>query len=151
MTLKATNRKNTIGMSKTDTTPDRITGKVRNSWGRGLLIAAGSLSVALGVIGIFVPLLPTTPLRLLAAWCYARSSDRFHNWLMNHRWLGPYIRHYRDGLGTPLREKIITLAVPWLTIGATYLFLISNIYWEIVLGLVAVGVTIHILHIPTRH
>jgi uncharacterized membrane protein YbaN (DUF454 family) len=78
---------------------------------RMVLIAVGMCSTALGVIGIFMPLLPTVPLLLLAAAGFARSSERFHGWLLEHRHLGPMIRGYLDGRGIPLRAKISAIGL----------------------------------------
>jgi uncharacterized membrane protein YbaN (DUF454 family) len=71
------------------------------NWIRILLVIAGTLFVGLGIIGIFIPVLPTTPFLLLAAACYARSSRKFHEWLLNNRWFGDYIRNYLQGKGFP--------------------------------------------------
>ena len=68
--------------------------KVRNRLLKSVLISIGTLSVFLGFLGIFIPLLPTTPFLLLAAACYIRSSDRFYQWLIDNKWLGRYIRDY---------------------------------------------------------
>ena len=84
---------------------------------RYLLLAVGWLSVALGVIGIFVPVLPTTPFLLLAATCFVRSSRRFYLWLVNHPRLGPWIRDYLEGNGIPLKGKIYAIGLMWLSIG----------------------------------
>lgn len=89
---------------------------------RHALFAAGSVSLALGIIGVFVPLLPTTPFLLLAAACYIRSSPRAHHWLVGNRVLGAYIRGYRSGAGLPLSVKLITLCVLWITIGYSALY-----------------------------
>ncbi len=64
---------------------------------------AGSVFVALGVVGIFLPLLPTVPFLLVALWCYLKSSGRFYDWFMNHPTLGRYLQEYREGNGFPLR------------------------------------------------
>ena len=117
---------------------------------RLLLAAAGTLSVALGVAGIFLPLLPTTPFLLLAAFCYARSSERLHRKLLDHPRLGPYIRGYLEGRGIPLRAKISSLALLWTTIGFSALFVVPIPAVRILLVLVAAGVTRHILAMPTR-
>ena len=62
---------------------------------RIILIIIGWLAVALGTLGVFLPLLPTTPFILLAAWCFARSSPRFHHWLLYRSWFGGYLRHWQ--------------------------------------------------------
>lgn len=116
---------------------------------RPLLIACGFISVFLGIIGIFFPVLPTTPFLLLAAFCFARSSDRFLNWLQTNRWLGAYIRNYREGRGMPLREKILTLAALWLSITLTAFLVISAWWVRILLFAIAAGVTIHLVRIKT--
>lgn len=83
---------------------------------RYLLLSIGWLSVALGVIGIFLPVLPTTPFLLLAAACFVRSSRRFYLWLVTHRHLGPWIRDYLEGQGIPLKGKIYALLLMWSSI-----------------------------------
>jgi len=113
------------------------------------LILAGSIFVVLGTLGIFLPLLPTTPFLLLAAACYFRSSDRFYNWLINNKWLGNYIKNYREKKSVPLKIKVLTLSILWLTIGYS-VFLVVNIFLlKVILILIAVGVTIHVLSIRT--
>lgn len=83
---------------------------------RYLLLALGWLSVALGLIGIFLPVLPTTPFLLLAAACFVRSSRRFYAWLVNHPQLGPWIRDYLEGQGIPLKGKVYALSLMWASI-----------------------------------
>ncbi len=114
---------------------------------RGILIIAGTFFVGLGVIGIIVPLLPTTPFLLLAAACYARSSKRFFNWLIKNRWFGNYIKNYRDGKGIPLKVMVVSISLLWLTIAFSAIFIVHNIYIRIILIIVAIGVTTHILSI----
>jgi uncharacterized membrane protein YbaN (DUF454 family) len=89
----------------------------RNPLIRYALLAIGWLSVALGVIGIFLPVLPTTPFLLLAAACFMRSSQRFYLWLVNHRQLGPWIVDYLEGQGIPLKGKVYAISLMWLSIG----------------------------------
>ena len=113
-----------------------------------LLIIAGSLLVGLGIIGIFVPMLPTTPFLLLAAACYARSSPKFYYWLLNNRWFGSYI-NYRQRKGIPLTIKIFTLALLWLTIETSAAFAAHSLTVRIILILIAVAVSVHILTIKT--
>jgi uncharacterized protein len=108
------------------------------------LIALGSLSLALGLIGIFVPLLPTTCFLLLAAWCYARSSPRLYARLFKMRWVGDYLRQYRDEHTIPRRVKVISLAVMWSFIGYAVITF-PNIFVRIALLATAVGVTWHVV------
>jgi uncharacterized membrane protein YbaN (DUF454 family) len=116
---------------------------------RGVLIIAGTIFLVLGVIGIFLPLLPTTPFLLLAAACYARSSKRFYNWLLSNKWFGNYIKNYREGKGIPLRIKILTLSFLWIVIICTTIFVANILLGRIILILIAIGVTIHILSVRT--
>jgi uncharacterized protein len=114
-----------------------------------LFISLGSVFVTLGVIGIFIPILPTTPFLLLAAYFFARSSDRALHWLLNNRWFGGYIRNYREGRGMALKDKIITLSSLWITIVLTAVFIVDNGWVRLVLAAVALGVTLHLLRIKT--
>ncbi len=116
---------------------------------RLLLIIAGTFFVGLGIIGIFLPLLPTTPFLLLAAACYARSSKRFYNWLLTNRWLGNYIRNYRERKGVPFKIKILSISFLWIAIGYSAIFVVHILLGRIILILIAIGVTIHILSIQT--
>ena len=120
-----------------------------NRLARFLLIGFGTLCVALGVVGIFVPILPTTPFLLLAAFCYARSSQRVLNWLLTNHWLGAYIKNYREGRGIPRREKVLTILALWLTIGFSTLYAVSVWWGRLLLIVVAIGVTVHLLRIRT--
>ncbi|MEQ9365082.1 MAG: YbaN family protein [Leptospirales bacterium] len=116
---------------------------------RYLLAIVGALSVALGILGVFLPLLPTTPFLLLAAVCFANSSERFYNWLMNHRLFGPYIREWRLHGTIPLRAKIVAIALIVLTIGASILFVIPLLVVKIFLACIGLGVIAFLLRTPT--
>ncbi|NIM98306.1 MAG: DUF454 family protein [candidate division Zixibacteria bacterium] len=116
---------------------------------KGVLIFAGTLFVGLGVLGIFLPLLPTTPFLLLAAACYAKSSKRFYDWLLGNRWFGNYIKNYREKKGVPSRVKIAALSLLWVTILASGLVATDNLFVRVILILIAVGVTVHVLSIRT--
>ena len=111
---------------------------------RALLIVCGTLFVALGVIGIFLPLVPTTVFLLLAAACYARSSERFHRRLVEHPWLGSYIRQ-RDGMSA--RQKAVTLTILWATLGSTMIWTVEAGWLRVLLGLIGLGVTLHVARI----
>ena len=123
---------------------------MRTTAKRRLLIGAGTLSTGLGIIGIFVPILPTTPFLLLAAACYMRSSQRFYQWLINNRIFGAYVRNYIEGRGMAVRIKIFTILLLWLTIGLTIVFGVQNTVVRIVLICIAIGVTVHIILIKRR-
>ena len=114
---------------------------------RYLLITIGSFFLALGIIGIFLPLFPTTPFLLLAVACYARSSKRFYNWLLTHRWFGNYIKNYRERKGIPLKIKVLSISFLWLTIAYSVIFVVHILLVRIILILIAIGVTIHILSV----
>jgi len=114
---------------------------------RVLWIGAGTLCVALGLVGILIPVLPTTPFLLLAAVCYGRSSPRFLHWLLTNRWFGAYIRNYREGRGLPRREKTLTIVALWLTIGVSAVYVASQWWLRLALIAIALGVTIHLLRI----
>ena len=116
---------------------------------RKLLFIAGTLSTGLGILGIFVPILPTTPFLLIAAACYIRSSQKFYNWLLNDRFLGAYIKNYLQGKGMPLKVKILTVTLLWITIGLSVWFVAQNAIIRVILILVAIGVTTHIARIKT--
>lgn len=111
---------------------------------RYLYIVAGTLSLILGVVGIFIPLLPTTPFLLLAAALYFKSSPRLYDWLLRNRYLGVYIRNFREYKAIPLRAKIVSSALLWATIGYCVLAVVDALWLRLLLAAIAVGVTIHI-------
>ena len=102
------------------------------------------------MIGIFLPLLPTTPFLLLAAACFARSSDLFHTWLLTHKRFGPIISGYLDGSGIPARAKTVSIAMIWLTLPPSALLLVPIAWVQALLIILAIGITIHLLRLPTR-
>lgn len=114
-----------------------------------LLTLIGIVAVSIGAVGIVLPLVPTTPLVLLAAACFCRSSDRLYHWLMNHRWAGPLIRSYREHHAVPLRAKLAALVLLWLSIGSSVLFAVDAFWLRALLVAIAVGVTIHIIRLKT--
>ncbi len=114
------------------------------------LTILGVVSLALGVVGIFLPLLPTTPLLLLSAWCFVRSSRRLYDWLMSNPRLGGYIRNFREHKAIPLRVKIISVTLVWLTMGYCVLAVVNEWWWaQAGLSLLAIGITWHILSYAT--
>jgi uncharacterized membrane protein YbaN (DUF454 family) len=119
------------------------------NWKRILLIIAGTFFVGLGILGIFLPLLPTTPFLLLAAACYVRSSQRLYDWLLNNRWFGKFVRNYIQGRGVPQKVKLWTITFLWLTIGFSVTFVAQVLLIRIVLILIAIGVSLHVLSVRT--
>ncbi|KES22535.1 MULTISPECIES: YbaN family protein [Pseudomonas] len=116
----------------------------RHAWVRYLLLAVGWLSVALGVAGIFLPLLPTTPFLLLAAACFMRSSQRFYDWLVSHPRLGPWIGDYLEGNGIPLKGKLYTVGLMWISIGFSC-YLVPHLWARVFMLASAVLVSLYIL------
>ena len=114
-----------------------------------LFIVAGTISLGLGVVGVFLPILPTTPFLLLSAACYYKGSERMHRWLLGNELFGSYIRNYREGKGISQAGKIFTLFFLWITICFSALFIVNNYIVQIVLFAIAIAVTIHIITLPT--
>ena len=116
---------------------------------KAVLIFAGTMCVALGVLGMFLPLLPTTVFLLMAAYCYSRSSERFHNWLLNNRWCGAYISNYKSGKGISMRQKISTIALLWVSISFSIWMLSAGFWLTLLLVAIAVGVSLHLILLKT--
>jgi uncharacterized membrane protein YbaN (DUF454 family) len=128
---------------------ERSVKRIENKPLKILLIIAGSLFTITGLIGIFVPILPTTPFLILASACFLRSSDRMYNWLLTNRLFGKYLKNYLDKKGIPLGVKIFTLGLLWFTILLSAFVFIDNIWIRAFLMLIAIGVTIHLIMIKT--
>ncbi len=114
-----------------------------------VLIITGSFLVGLAVLGIFIPILPTTPFLLLASSCFIKSSPKFYNWLINNKQLGKYIKNYRENKGVPLKVKITSISFLWGTITYSFFFITQIWTIRIILLLIAIGVTLHIFSIKT--
>ncbi|MGE5339469.1 MAG: YbaN family protein [Gemmatimonadota bacterium] len=132
-----------------DTVPDDVR-EHASPWVRGILIGAGFLCVALGVIGIFVPLLPTTPFMLLAAACFARGSRRFHDWLLANRTFGPLIHEWRRHRSIPQRTKFAAIALMAVTLTVSIVFFVRPAWLKIALALFGLGLAIWMYRIPSR-
>jgi hypothetical protein len=115
-----------------------------------LLIIGGTVSLFLGLIGIVIPVLPTTPFLLLSAAAYAKSSKKFYNWLINNKILGSYIRYYREGKGMPVKIKIFTISLLWIIILISAFFFITIVWVRILLIIIAVAVSTHIILIRPK-
>ena len=133
--------------------PATGTGGVRehdSPWVRGLLVGAGALCVALGVIGIFLPLLPTTPFMLLAAACFARSSRRFHGWLLANRTFGPLIREWEQHRSIPRRTKLTAIVLMSLVLAVSIVFFVRPPWLQGLLAAFGVALAIWLYRIPSR-
>ena len=117
---------------------------------RALLWVAGSVALALGLIGIVLPGLPTTPFILLAAACYARASPRLHAWLLNHRWMGPMLRDWERNRSLTRRTKTVAIASMTVMVGVSIWSLQGRPVVQAVLLMTAVVGVWVVLRIPTR-
>jgi uncharacterized protein len=122
---------------------------IRNPLIRYILIFSGFLFLSLGIIGVFIPILPTTPFLLLSAACFARSSKKFYNWLLTNKWFGSYIKNYHEGKGITLPVKIIVITLLWITILISILMIAPNSLIKFVLILISGIVSLHIILIKT--
>ena len=115
---------------------------------RWFFIALGSLLVGIGVLGVFLPLLPATVFFLMAAACYGKSSPAAYRWLTTNRYFGKHLKHYREERGATLRMKAVSIASLWVGIGLT-VYLADNPWVRIGLVVVALAVTTHLLRLKT--
>ena len=116
---------------------------------RVFFIIIGTLFLIIGIIGIIIPVLPTTPFLLLAAACYFRGSERLHRWLIHNKVVGEFIRNYLEGRGIKKRQKIITIAFLWFMIMLSLFYIMENLVIRGLLIFVAIVVSVHIAMLPT--
>lgn len=110
----------------------------------------GCLAVALGILGVFLPLLPTTPFLLLASACFARGSTRLHHWLQTNKVFGKYLRDYENGKGIPLRGKVWALIFMWSSMGYSIWRLHDRLALQLLVALIGTCVTIYLTRfVPT--
>jgi uncharacterized protein len=112
---------------------------------KSILIILGTLSIGAGILGIFLPLIPTTPFILLGAACYFKGSQKLYSKLVGNKLLGAYIKNYREGKGIPLKIKIYAILFLWISIGYSTIFKTHNISIKIILLVIAIVVTSHIM------
>jgi uncharacterized membrane protein YbaN (DUF454 family) len=115
-----------------------------------IYIIIGTVCLVLGTIGVFLPLLPTTPFWLLTCWFYIRSSEKLYKRVMSNRYFGNYIRAYMVDKSIPLRGKIMSLTLMWASILLSCIFLVDNWWVRVLLLAISIGVSVHILSFPTR-
>jgi uncharacterized membrane protein YbaN (DUF454 family) len=116
---------------------------------RHLYLFSGFLLVGIGILGIFLPVLPTTIFLILASACFMKSSQRANDWLKNHKWLGPYLRNYQDKTGLTVKSKIVSISLLWISITLSAFLLTDEVAVRILLLAIAVGVTIHLAMVKT--
>ncbi|MBR2860147.1 MAG: YbaN family protein [Alistipes sp.] len=117
---------------------------------RIFLIIVGSVSLVLGILGIFLPMLPTTPFLLLSAAAWVKASPSLYEWLINHKVFGEYIRNFREYRAIPLRVKIISVSLVWLTIGYCIFAVVDEWWWaQALMALLATAISWHILSFKT--
>lgn len=122
--------------------------KARPMWQRVIWLLAGLLSLALGIAGIFLPLLPTTPFILLTAFCFSRGSSRCEAWILNHRTFGPMVRDWRATRAVPLRAK--QFASMMMTIGSVWAAITLPTQWAWLPALCCACVATWLWRLPTR-
>lgn len=121
---------------------------IRKSIKKYLLIFIGSISLGLGMIGVFIPVLPTTPFLLFTAFCYIRSSARLYDWLINHKIFGSYLYNYLTYRAIKRSVKRGALIFLWITLLIS-IWIVSNLHLRIFLVTVGIGVSIHLLTLKT--
>ena len=114
-----------------------------------ILAILGTISLGLGVIGIFLPILPTTPFLLLAAALYFRSSPRLYEWLLENPRFGPYIKNFREHKAIPLRVKIVSVSMVWITLLYCTFFIAEAVWFKLFFVALAIAISAHILHYKT--
>lgn len=117
---------------------------------RYLYLISGILLVAIGVIGIFLPLLPTTIFLILASACFIKGSPKANEWLRNHKILGVYIKNYQDKTGLSIKAKVFNITLLWIMILSSAFFFTEELLIRLLLLAIAIGVTIHLLMIKTK-
>jgi len=117
---------------------------------RYIYLISGILLVAIGVIGIFLPILPTTIFLILASICFLKSSPKANEWLRNHKLLGGYIDNYQNKTGLTRNAKIANIITLWTSISLSAFLLTEELYVRLILLAIAIGVTIHLIMIKTK-
>jgi uncharacterized membrane protein YbaN (DUF454 family) len=117
---------------------------------RHLLVVAGFIAVGLGIAGLFLPVLPTTPFMLLAAACFARSSPRFHHWLLHHRTFGPIVSEWERHRAIPWKTKLWAIALMSATLGASIIFFVKPPWLKGALAVFGVCLAVWLYRIPSR-
>jgi uncharacterized membrane protein YbaN (DUF454 family) len=113
------------------------------------LIAIGWICVSLGVIGIFLPVMPTTVFLLIAAACFAKSSEKFYVWLISNKYLGKFVLDYREKRGMTKKSKILAISSLTIVLGSTIIFFVDPAWLKVMLTVILIGVASYILSLKT--
>jgi len=124
-------------------------GRVSGKMMRGIYVIVGTIALVIGAIGLFLPVIPTTPLVILAAACYYRGSERLHTWILRSRWFGETIKNYQAGRGLTRDTKVRAIFLMWTTIIISAWFFVSNHFVRVAMIGVAIGVTVYLVRLPT--
>lgn len=114
-----------------------------------IFILTGSIALLLGIVGIFIPGLPTTPFLLISAWAFSRGSEQLHRWLIHHKVLGKYINEYLNNKGLTKTTKIISISLMAVMISLSVLFFITVLYMKVIVIAAGIIGVIVILKLPT--
>jgi uncharacterized membrane protein YbaN (DUF454 family) len=128
---------------------ESVDGSISLRMKKGFYVVLGSIALALGFIGIFLPVIPTTPLVLLAAACYMRGSKRLHGWLLESKWFGETIRTYQAGQGLRKATKIRAIGLMWIVITISAVFYVESLPVQLVMFGTALWVTRYLYGLPT--
>lgn len=127
----------------------RYNSRVSEKMIRSIYIVVGTIALVIGAIGLFLPVIPTTPLVILAASCYYRGSERLHAWILRSRWFGDTIKNYQAGRGLTRDTKVRAIFLMWMTIIISVWFFVSNHFARIAMIGVAICVTVYLVRLPT--
>lgn len=133
--------------------PVDYSGEMRRASSPGVrlfFLALGTVFFVIGLVGVVMPVLPTTPFMLLAAGCYARASARFYNWLMNHPAFGPTLVEWRRHRAIPYRTKLWAIALMSLTLASSIVFFVEPLWAKAALALLGVGLAVWLYRVPSR-
>ncbi len=123
-------------------------GRPRNRVLRGVLVAVGMASFGMGTVGLFLPVLPTTPFYLVSGWCWLRGSKRLHGWLLGHPFFGAPLRDYFEHRGVRRRHRMLALVCLWVGLGLS-IWLAGSVHLRILLAVIGAAVSLHLACLKT--
>jgi len=123
---------------------------IKNRIIRYIVLIAGIVSLILGIIGIFLPLLPTTPFVLLTAYCFAKSSNKLHLLLLNHKYFGKILQDFTENRIIRRKNKIIALTFMWTSLILSVTFFMPFIWVKVIVIGIGISVTVYILKFPSE-